>query len=277
VAEKDEAPLTTGDVEDEPTNKRRFPTKLVAAIGAVVLIVLIVLPGISMLSPGYYERYPDLHVRMDNWRGSTHARIPCSGCHIEPGVVGYLKFGAKSIPAFYSQLVFGPKPANLFAIPSRAACQKCHTAYRQVSAGGDLLIPHKAHVEALGINCATCHKNLVHSANSQGFNKPEMSACLASCHNGVKATNQCSKCHTQKQVPPSHKSKDWLTVHSTQVGTVDCGKCHAWSPDYCKQCHSKRPESHAGNWKKLHAVRAKAQGTKGCLVCHKQAFCNKCH
>jgi hypothetical protein len=274
VAEKDQAPLAEGDSEAAPVKRRRFPWKSVAAVVAVVLIVL---PGISMLSPGYYQRYPDLHGRIDNWQASTHARIPCSGCHIEPGVVGYLEFGAKSIPAFYSQLVFGPRQSNLFSVPTRAACQKCHTSYRQVSPGGDLLIPHKAHVEVLKINCPVCHKDLVHSVNTEGFNKPEMSTCLNLCHDGVKATNECVKCHTQKQVPPSHKRKDWLLIHNTMVNTINCGQCHAWSPDYCKQCHSNRPASHAGNWKTLHSIRAKARGSKGCVFCHGEAFCKKCH
>ena len=257
-----------------PAKKRRFPTKSVLA---VLVIVALGLPVFSTLQPGYYERYPDLRVRIDNWRKSTHARISCAQCHVDPGAVGFLTFAAKSIPAFYSQLILGPRPQNLLSAPSRAACQKCHTDYRQVSPAGDLLIPHRAHVEALHINCPVCHKNLVHSLNAQGFNKPEMQTCLSLCHNGVKAVNKCDKCHTRKQVPPSHMQADWLTVHPTMVGKIDCAQCHAWAPNYCRECHSHRPPSHAGNWKQLHQFRAKAQGTKGCLFCHAQAFCNKCH
>jgi hypothetical protein len=188
-----------------------------------------------------------------------------------------LGFAAKSIPAFYSQLIFGPTDQNLLGVPDRAACQKCHTDYREVSPSGDLLIPHKAHVEVLKINCAVCHKNLVHSLNAAGFNKPEMQTCLSECHNGVKATNQCDKCHTRKQVPASHMAKNWLDIHPTMTATINCAQCHAWAPDYCRECHSHRPPSHVGNWKQLHQLRAKARGTKGCLFCHGAAFCAKCH
>jgi len=276
VAEKDEALSAEGEdsTTAKPAKKRRFPTKTVLAL---LVIVALGLPVVSTLQPSYYERYPELRGRIENWRKSTHARISCAQCHVDPGAVGFISFAAKSIPAFYSQLILGPRPQNLLSVPSRAACQKCHTDYRQVSPAGDLLIPHRAHVEMLHVNCPVCHKNLVHSLNAAGYNKPEMQTCLTLCHNGVKATNKCDKCHTRKQVPPSHMQADWLDVHPTMVGKINCAQCHAWAPDYCRECHSHRPPSHVGNWKQLHQFRAKAIGTKGCLFCHGQAFCNKCH
>ncbi|MDR3687068.1 MAG: cytochrome c3 family protein [Coriobacteriia bacterium] len=267
-------PLESGEPQAPAHKRRRFPWK--SAIALLVILVL-VLPVYFTLQPSYYDRYPQLHSRIDAWRKSTHARISCAQCHVDPGPVGFLTFAAKSIPAFYSQLIFGPSDENLLSVPDTAACQKCHTDYREVSPAGDLLIPHRAHVEVLKIKCAVCHKNLVHSLNAAGFNKPEMQTCLSLCHNGVKATNQCNKCHTRKQVPPSHLAKDWLTVHPTMVGKIDCAKCHAWAPNYCRECHSHRPPSHVGNWKQLHGARAKAIGTKGCLFCHGAEFCAKCH
>jgi hypothetical protein len=273
VAENDASP-PGGEVTDRRT-KRRWP--LIAGAVAILVAVILVLPFFSTLQPRYYERYDNLHGRMENWKASTHARVSCADCHMDPGVMGFITFGAKSFAGFYSQLIQGPKQSNVFEVPSARACQKCHTSYRRVSPGGDLLIPHKAHVQVLKINCAECHRNLVHSVNTKGYNQPEMSQCLAKCHNGVRATGQCTKCHTRKNVPESHKAKDWLEVHSERIATDDCGKCHAWQKDYCDECHKKRPKSHMGNWKKDHKVRAKERG-KGCLVCHGgEEFCKKCH
>jgi hypothetical protein len=275
VAETDSALPVENESTAEPAKKRfRFPWKL---FGALVVIVLLVLPVYSTLQPAYYQRYPSLRVRMADWRASTHSRVPCSGCHVDPGVVGFVSFAARSIPAFYSQLVVGPTSTNLLRVPDSVACEKCHTVFREVSAGGDLRIPHRAHVQVLGIACPVCHRGLVHASNPLGYNQPQMSMCLSTCHNGVRATNQCSKCHTEIQVPPSHKQADWLRIHPTMTKTINCGRCHAWAPDYCRQCHLKRPASHAGNWKTNHAIAAKAQGTKGCLFCHGSLFCKKCH
>ena len=274
MAETDETrPVDTG-AEDGAAPRRGFPWK--SAI-ALLIIVLLVLPVYSTLQPAYYQRYPQLRTRIANWEKSTHARISCAECHIPPGPVGFVKFAAKAIPSFYSQLVLGPSAQNILGVPDRSACQKCHTSYRTVSPTGDLLIPHRAHVEVLKVNCPVCHKNLVHSLNTAGVNKPEMATCLNLCHDGVKATNQCQKCHTRKQVPESHKRKDWLEIHPTMTESINSGQCHAWQPDYCRQCHLNRPKSHAGNWKTLHQFPAKQRGTKGCLFCHGDSFCKKCH
>lgn len=248
------------------------------AFAAVILAIVVagVLPVVSMLQPNYYRRYPDLGLRMDHWATSTHSRISCAQCHIEPGVKGFMRFAVKAVPAFYSQLVTGPDTTNLLRAPSKAACQKCHTGYRSIAPSGDLLIPHRAHVEVLDMQCVTCHKDLVHSVNRRGFNRPEMETCLK-CHNGDTAANACTDCHTRKNAPETHKQTDWLQVHGQAAATGDCGSCHDWTPDYCAECHEKRPASHVGNWKTGHAQSARARGD-GCVVCHGgEEFCKQCH
>jgi len=255
--------------------RRKVITWLVVAFGVLVLVALTV-PVIFTLQPDYYRRYPALALRMDHWETSTHSRISCSECHIPPGVDGLLAFAARSIPAFYSQLSSGPDDTNLLQAPGRDACQSCHTTYRNVAPSGDLLIPHRAHVEVLGMECVTCHKDLVHSVNRHGFNKPEMGLCLEQCHDGDTASNECVDCHTRKQTPESHARDDWLRVHGDFAESEDCAVCHDWTPGYCARCHEQRPESHAGNWKSDHAPHALTRGD-GCLVCHAQEFCDECH
>lgn len=264
----------TGEAGPAPAKRRRRPWLYLLALGVIVALLL---PAFSTLQPAYYDRYPSLRGRMAAWRTSTHARVSCSECHIAPGVKGFVTFAARSVPAFYSQLITGPSSTNLLEIPSKTACQRCHTSYRQVSASGDLLIPHRAHVEVLKVNCAVCHQRLVHTSNNEGFNQPDMAMCLNTCHDGTRAANQCHKCHTRKQVPASHKAKEWLVIHPKMTETINCGQCHAWQPDYCKQCHLNRPSSHSGNWKNDHQFRAKSRGTQGCEFCHSNTFCKKCH
>lgn len=243
---------------------------------ATVAAILVVLPIVSVLQPDYYRRYPGLGQRMDHWAVSTHAKITCVECHVEPGVNGFLSFASRSIPAFYSQLAEGPRTTNLFGPPRKAACQKCHTGYRSVSPGGDLLIPHRAHVDVLKMECVACHKDLVHSLNKRGYNRPDMETCLT-CHNGDRATRECVKCHTRKQTPPSHAEKGWLQNHGAAADSKTCGTCHDWTPDYCAECHARRPSSHVGNWKKGHGAAAERRG-QGCVVCHGgEKFCKRCH
>jgi hypothetical protein len=277
VSEVHEPTPAAGGGEPATLRARRFHFPWKSTI-AIVVVVLLGLPIYSTLQPAYYERYPQLAGRIEAWSVSTHGKIPCYQCHMDPGVSGFVAFSARAIPGFYEQLIWGPNSQNILQTPHTAACQKCHTDYRQVSPAGDLLIPHRAHVEILKIDCPVCHKNLVHSLNSQGYNTPEMQTCIGLCHNGVKATNQCNKCHTQKAMPPSHLAKNWLAIHPTMTTKINCGQCHAWSPNFCQQCHlSKLPPSHVGNWKQNHQYRARQIGTSGCLFCHGNAFCLKCH
>jgi hypothetical protein len=274
VATHEEPLPTTNESPRKPNRRRRA---LIGGGFALFVIVLLVLPVFSTLQPGYYGRYPDLRVRIDHWRSSTHARISCIECHVEPGVRGFAEFAIESIPTFYSQMLEGSNQNNMLEAPGILACQKCHTNFRQVSPDGDLLIPHRAHVEVLKVECVVCHKSLVHSENTQGFNRPEMSMCFDTCHDGVQATDECVKCHTRKATPKSHTAANWLEVHSRKVESTDCGSCHSWTPDYCDECHQKRPKSHAGNWKTDHQIRAKKSST-GCLVCHGgEKFCKTCH
>lgn len=243
---------------------------------AAVMLALLAVPLVSTLHPGYYRRFPALGPRMSRWETSTHSRISCAECHIDPGVRGFVSFAARAVPAFYSQLVEGPRDTNLLRPPSASACRQCHTSYRKVSPAGDLLIPHRAHVEVLKMACVDCHKDLVHSLNERGFNRPTMKGCLT-CHDGSTASSACTDCHTRKQVPATHLKADWLSIHGSVAESELCGSCHAWTPDYCSECHEKRPASHVGNWKKAHGPHAKKRGA-GCLVCHGgQKFCDRCH
>ncbi len=272
------APDDAGPVEPDDARRRRRHriVKWGAIALGIALVVALVLPVVSVLQPGYYRRYPALAQRMDHWAVSTHSRISCTECHVNPGAREFAAFAIKAIPAFYSQLVSGPSTTNLLSAPKREACQRCHTAYRTVSPAGDLLIPHKAHVQVLGMECVTCHKNLVHTPNRRGFNRPEMEGCLATCHNGDTASDKCTDCHTRKQTPDTHDRKDWLQTHGKMAETIDCAQCHDWTPKYCEECHKLRPASHAGNWKKDHGPVAKQRGD-GCLVCHQEKFCKECH
>jgi len=252
---------------------------LIAAVLTMtaIAVIAVAVPVVLTLQPGYYDRYPALVLRMDHWATSTHSRITCAECHIEPGLDGLVSFAAESVPAFYSQVTRGPDGTNLLRAPRTVACQKCHTSYRSVAPSGDLLIPHRAHVEILQMECVSCHADLVHSLNRYGFNKPEMRSCLEQCHDGDTAGDECADCHTRKQVPESHMQPDWLQAHGHVADYKNCDSCHDWTPGYCAECHEKRPASHAGNWKSGHAQSALERG-EGCMVCHGgEEFCDQCH
>ena len=86
-------PVAEGDAEQP--KKRRLGWKILAVVVVVAVLVAVALPIFSTLQPRYYKRYASLHGRMVNWEVSTHAKVPCSGCHMNPGVGGFLAFAAQ--------------------------------------------------------------------------------------------------------------------------------------------------------------------------------------
>ncbi len=242
------------------------------------LLVLLIVFGIPMYAARQSEYYRDFNGTKEyfaTWKTSTHEKMSCIECHVEPGTKNRVVFVAKAVAEHYIGRVF-PNATNLFHEPSRKACRECHTTYRVVSASGDLLVPHRAHIEVLKMSCADCHNALVHTQNTKGVNTPSMEKCLK-CHDGKEASAKCKSCHTEKSYPKNHRASNWLEVHSEKEKEIDCAECHAWTPDFCKECHSKKPKSHkAGNWKKLHADPAK-ENSKQCMICHNKKKCLECH
>jgi len=273
VTSADESPHSG----DEVREKRRKRRRIIAGLVVAVVVAILVLPGISKIQPRYYERYPSLRPAIALWETSTHARMTCRDCHVNPGLWSHIRFGFEAVPAFYSQLLFGPNDENVFPAPPTESCLSCHTVTRLVSADGDLRIPHAAHITELGVECVDCHLELVHYENPLGLNRPPMTMCMDTCHDGERAGEECVKCHTRKNVPDDHLEPNWLEIHQEESEKQDCGECHAWSPNYCDQCHQERPRSHdEGNFRTLHATRA-AVNSEGCMFCHEEADCLQCH
>ena len=184
-------------------------------IVSAILAFLVIVMGVPMYTARQSEYYKGFNGTKDyyrTWKISTHEKMSCIECHVEPGSQNRVIFVARAVGEHYIRFIASGK-TNLFQRPTRQACQECHTTYRVVSASGDLLVPHRAHIEILKMSCADCHHAVVHTQNTRGINTPRMETCLK-CHNGEKASAKCKSCHTEKAYPKSHQAKDWLEVHS---------------------------------------------------------------
>jgi hypothetical protein len=254
-----------------PRGKRSL---LWAAVAAVLVVALVLIPGYLALQPGFVTRYPNLSVQYKTWSASTHKDVPCQACHVPPTLLSQAAYSARMLGEFYLSLVSPGRRLDVFAPPTNAACQKCHTTLVTKSPKGDLIIPHQAHVVVLKLQCVRCHAYLVHEDSPEGKHTPPMAACLK-CHDGVQAKSACVTCHTAKDAPDSHKAADWLVVHAQRQQSVDCAACHGWTKNWCADCHSRRPPSHVADWRTTHPAAVKAH--RDCEVCHTAAFCVKCH
>ncbi len=244
------------------------------AIAVVAITVFVLIPAYIATRPAFMERYPSTEVQYESWTTSVHAQVNCQSCHIPPNTAAQAGYSLRMVGQFYLQALPISQNPDLLKTPGDPACSSCHIDLRAVSPSGDLNIPHKAHVDELKIACIECHEFLVHETNPQGEHTPTMERCLK-CHDGKTAKDECEACHNEKGAPLSHKATDWKIIHPDKQQEEDCESCHKWTENWCAQCHSTRPRSHAVDWRATHRDAVKQH--RSCEACHEGSFCEKCH
>ena len=258
--------------QENVTPRRRLLVRVL--IVGVVLAAFVVIPAYVALQPSFVQRYPNLKPEYATWSTSVHAQVPCQRCHIPPQPLAQAGYAARMLGEFYLSLVAPGRRPNLYPVPTNYACQSCHIDLRTVSPSGDLNIPHRAHVVVLKLQCVRCHVYLVHELSPEGKHTPRMATCLT-CHDGRTAKNSCSTCHTNKAIPVSHQAPDWRVIHPQMQSKIDCTTCHAWTANWCADCHSRRPRDHTADWRVTHGKQVAVH--RNCEACHQAAFCIRCH
>lgn len=259
--------------EGVATNRRR--TLLVRwGIVLLALLVFVIVPGYLSSRPAWLQRYSKLDPAYGTWAKSVHAKATCQQCHVPPRAVPQVAYHARMLGEFYLSFAMPGREPKIFPKPTNEACQACHIDLRTVSPKGDLNIPHRAHVNVLKVECIRCHKYLVHAKSPEGKNTPTMAGCLT-CHDGIRAKNECKTCHTNKLEPLTHRAKDWTIVHAEKVKGGNCTTCHKWNERWCTTCHEKRPRSHTAKWRSIHGDQVRIH--RSCEACHEASFCKRCH
>jgi len=194
-------------------------------------------------------------------------------------------------------------------------CTYCHigkdtTAYHPFrQARFDLLFPHASHVGEQKVACETCHAGLDKDETGELRHLPGMATCNT-CHNDVKAPNNCERCHTNFAAlrPESHNRNDFVREHKFQARLDDakCARCH--TQESCIDCHNgvglvkvdvqgtdmmsahsprltendrgqqqQLTKVHDLNFRFTHGITA-AGRIDECRTCHdEQVFCSTCH
>lgn len=189
---------------------------------------------------------------------------------------------------------------------SNETCENCHTKQRQVTASGDLKVPHAKHIDVKGVACVDCHSSVAHAGIASRFEdlahnsdelaaraahmeakdfRPSMETCIG-CHNQQKVVVDCESCHKEIKTPVNHERPEWKLQHGSEglVQYNECLFCHDITRgkqvvnetrqpsairenDTCLDCHLKRPPAHDASWVLGHG-RVAAGGKAACLVCH---------
>lgn len=168
-----------------------------------------------------------------------------------------------------------------YGSPSTGACFKCHKDITEGVVKNDatgIKVRHSDFLET-GERCASCHGI---DENSGTVNMHSgMNVCIT-CHDGKKASADCTACHT-KDIGAAAASRSMKGGKKQLVAEYDCYSCH--NPVSCDNCHGTRlPHSEEFMTTGLHAYEgAKSlwSGKSGkCVQCHNEDrnSCNgKCH
>ena len=209
-------------------------------------------------------------------------------------------------------------------LPAHEQCQSCHEQEVNETCNfchlteepkafpnpvREITFNHKQHVDGQKLACETCHKNLDKVDYAGPENLPSMATC-STCHNNVKATNQCEVCHSNlaNLRPASHTVANFKREHgrimNLRTFDANCQSCH--TEQSCAECHdgtnlttlsfgnktgmlspsnsvNDQPKAlngemvHSLNYKFTHGIEAKGKSSE-CQTCHRtQEFCSDCH
>ncbi len=190
----------------------------------------------------------------EDWKKSTHNKVPCVECHNPPPTAGQLTpdWGAIKQVAGYMTRSYSER---LRANVSDAGCLKegCHSKRLlngKVSFREDILFDHRPHLGQLRrgkiLRCATCHSQIV-MGNHVTVDENTCFICHFKDRDKSQSTARCRLCHgtTQEHTLSMNRNFD----HTDYMARgVRCTRCHPdiirgngdVSEDRCIGCHKRR-------------------------------------
>lgn len=277
---QEEKPAFAVEQRRHPVFRRFISVASIAGIVLILIVLFFALPNLLISSSSFCGLCHDRDHK--TWSVSTHKNVGCVTCHAKRDFRGMLITGLGLTQKVLIKVgaAEGVRPAGFDGSPTHEVCDPCHKVRKNISPSGDLLIPHQAHTQLRKIACVDCHKGLVHRVSSEKRNRTSMLGCYR-CHDGRKAANSCSACHTEKALPEDHRADNWLMIHSQvqEQNPAYCEDCHGWVEDYCSECHRRKPRSHRAEWpgwRAKHQELILSDRSKGCGACHGD-MCKSCH
>lgn len=286
---------------------KRFSHKqLVLILLGIVLAMVFATGGALKITntPQFCGTCHEMRPEYTTWQQTSHAKIACVQCHIEPGTVNLLKHKMNSMTQLYEHLTGKiPNPITMPEPIKNEVCEQCHSSMRKVTASGDIVIPHDKHLNQ-GISCVACHAGVAHGfvterglASKQDYDtwteekaikvttfdetKSTMEACL-DCHDQVNAgkkpwlekegVGKTEKERVEQSEAIKEMANSEKPLEAAAAATATSSGSATMHPPtiQCSACHSamKTPNSHLGaTWGTTHGLDAK-KDVRVCADCH---------
>lgn len=277
---------------------------LLLGLGGILGISLFTGVALKVTStPQFCSSCHEMTPEVATWQVSSHSKVSCVACHIEPGVKSLVTHKISSLNQLFEHITGTvPDPIVMPHPIKNEACIECHSMARKVTTSGDILIPHDKHLEQ-GIACVACHAGVAHGfVAERGLNaKKDFSTWTTEKAEKVMnfdetklAMEVCMNCHEQV----NEGKKPWLEHeglgqtekqrmedqgHLKEQSTTAAGKVsepvqpttvatdsEMHPPMNCSACHSASmtPDTHNNiGWKSTHGITA-SQDVLNCASCH---------
>lgn len=294
------------DRKELPAPPRRFRYKgfkfLTVTLFFLTLFFVLGFSGLEATSSSKFcsschEMEPEYYT----WKSSTHSEVECSNCHIGSGVENISKAKANGLVQVYRTATDNfTAPIQMPKNIPNSACEKCHNMKtREVTASGDLIIPHDKHL-AKDIKCTECHSGVAHGKVAERnvtfksdyskwddtlgksmmsdvkYTSPKMETCME-CHKVRNVSTACKTCHKTGMEPKSHKQANFKTGNHGKIAEKDiknCNKCHGYMSDDeikgLEDKHASQEFLRTGTISQESSITAQEYGKEN-------TFCQKCH
>lgn len=282
-------------------NRKRLIWLGIGMVFAVVFSTGAALKATS--TPQFCSSCHEMAPEYATWQVTSHSKIACVTCHIEPGAANFVKHKLSSMVQLYEHVTGNiPEPIVMPHPIKNEVCEQCHSTVRKVTASGDIIIPHDKHLNQ-GIACVACHAGVAHGfVAERGLTAKKdyatWTTAKAEKHTTFDDTRLgmevCLNCHeqanegkkpwlenegqgqTEKQRVKEQQDLQKLAATATgklpetsqPAAQTSSGGLHP--PMKCDACHSaiKTPDSHReSTWGTTHGITAR-QDVRYCASCH---------
>lgn len=290
--------------------RKARPWIFAAMVTALILFAVGAVGGSVYTSrPNFCATCHEMKPEYNTWTASSHSKVACSDCHVEakPWNLAHKVVALEQLYLHVTDQV--PREIRIKKQIENDVCESCHSRQREVTASGDLKVPHAKHIDVEGMSCVDCHATVAHAGITRydqdlahkshemiakSVNmvarefRPSMVSCI-NCHNEKKVNINCEACHREIKTPTNHVADTWKVKHGKDAldSYNECLFCHDIAKgmppvtekrpleavrqnDFCLDCHLTRPPEHDMAWVLGHRKAASADKS-GCTVCHDEA------
>ncbi len=256
----------------------------------LLLFIIIVLPLmtgaiIATGKPGFCNSCHVMNPYYDNWKLSAHKEVNCLSCHLQPGLLGYMKGKITGLAQAVDCVVgrVGTKP-NAKVEDASCLRSECHSSEELESDDivfNEIKFSHKGHIfetiAGIEVSCGTCHN---HFEGDEHFNTSK-EVCFT-CHflndedtEGQVVESACQDCH---EVPDKIIERGFVSVNHLEFVSYEANcddSCHIRQTKkishveskICLSCHSHTKDYEEISTTELHKVHTTGEKVE-CFACH---------